>query len=403
MRRRRGRGEGSVFQRKDGTWCAVLNVGYDGNGKRRRRWVYRVTKAEVLETLAKLRADNVAGILGEPTRLTLCDYLRSWLDDAARPAIRESTYASYATLIRVHIVPRIGGALSKLTPVHVQHLLADMEKAGASARRRQMVYRVLSQALRRAVQLGLAPRNVCQAVTCPRPPKKTVESLTPEQTDKLLQAARGDRLEALYALAATTGMREGELFGLQPDDLDLKNARIFIRQQLCELGGRLWLAPPKTDKARREIRLPEIAVRALRDHRRRMLAEGHWRALGYVFCDTQGGPLRKSNFLRREYHPLLERAGIFKVEPVLDRKTGQPVIDPDTGQPRTRKVFPTFHITRHTAATLLLKQGVHPRVVQELLGHSSIAITMDTYSHVLPSMGAEAAARMDALFADLGR
>lgn len=400
MANRRGHGEGSVFRRKDGTWCGVLTIGYDDTGKRRRRYVYSATKAETLEKLTRLQHAKLTGVLGEPTRFTVAAYLHHWLETAARPAIRESTYASYATLIQVHIVPRIGGvALSKLAPVHVQHLLADMEKGGASARRRQMVYRVLSQALRRAVQLGLVTRNACHAVTCPRPVKKTVESLTPEQTEKLLHAAEGDHLQALYVLATTTGMREGELFGLQPKDLDLKNTRLFVCRQLCEQGSRLWLAQPKTAKASREIRLSEIAVKALREHQKRMLAEGNWRVDGFLFCDTIGGALRKSNFLRREWHPLCERAGIFEVTQVTDRKTGQPVLDPATGKPKIRKVFPRFHALRHTAATLLLMQGVHARIVQELLGHSSVTITMDTYSHVLPSMGAEAAAKMDALFA----
>jgi integrase len=397
--KRRGRGEGSIFQRQDGLWAGIITVGYDANGKRRRQALYGTTKGEVLEKLAHTRHAVLTGTLGEPGRLAVRDYLTRWLEDAARPKIRPGTHASYEELIRCHILPRLGGiALTKLNPAHVQHLLGEMEQGGASPRRRQMVYRVLSQALKRAVLLGLVPRNVCQAVTCPRPPKKTAESLTPEQAYKLLQSARGDRLEALYMLAATTGLRQGELFGLQPECIDLKNGRLFIKQQLCELDGRLWLAPPKTAKGSREIRLPEIALTALREHRQRQLANGHWRSDGYVFTDTLGGPLRKSNFLRHEWHPLLERAGIFKVGPAIDHKTGQPIIDSKTNQPKMRKVFLPFHSTRHTAATLLLMQGVHPRVVQELLGHASIAVTMDTYSHVLPSMGAEAASRMDALF-----
>jgi integrase len=130
----------------------------------------------------------------------------------------------------------------------------------------------------------------------------------------------------------------------------------------------LWIGEPKTAKARRQVDLPAIAVEALRDHRQRMLAEGH--PHGLVFCDTAGGPLRKSNLIGRSWHPLLEKAEL----------------------PRIR-----FHDTRHTHATLLLSQGVHPKIVQERLGHSQIALTLDTYSHVLPGMGREAAAKLDAL------
>lgn len=142
------------------------------------------------------------------------------------------------------------------------------------------------------------------------------------------------------------------------------------------MRGKLWLDEPKTAKARRQIELPAVAVLALREHRKRQLAEGHWRTDGHVFTDTQGGPIRKSGLRRRSFEPLLKKAGL----------------------PRIR-----FHDLRHTAATLALGEGVHPKIVQEMLGHSQIAITLDTYSHVLPSMQKEAAAKMDALFAGLGQ
>lgn len=394
---RRGRGEGSIFRRRDGMWAGTVSVGYNERGRRLRRWVYGATKAEALEKMTRLHHAALTGTLGDPTRLTVATYLQRWLEDAARPKIRPTTYASYEELVRVHIVPRIGGVgLAKLTPAHVQHVLAEMERVGKSVRRREQVYQALSQGLKRAVLLGFVPRNVCQVVTRPKPTKKTAESLTPEQARAVLQAARGDRLEALYVLGLTAGLREGELFGLQPEGIDLKSGRLFIKQQLCELDGRLWLAPPKTAKGAREIHLTELALTALREHRERQFAAGHWRANGYVFTDTRGGPLRKSNFLRKQWYPLLDRAGIFRVEPLVD-ELGQPVLD-RTVAPKAKKVYLRFHATRHTAATLLLMQNVHPRVVQELLGHSSITVTMDTYSHVLPSMGAEAAAKMDAVF-----
>lgn len=152
--------------------------------------------------------------------------------------------------------------------------------------------------------------------------------------------------------------------------------RLFARHQLCEVRGKLWLDEPKTAKARRQVDLLAVAVLALREHRKRQLAEGHWRADGYVFTDTQGGPIRKSGLRRRSFEPLLKKAGL----------------------PRIR-----FHDLRHTAATLALQEGVHPKIVQEMLGHSQISITLDTYSHVLPSMQKEAAAKMDALFASLDR
>ncbi len=367
MRARRGRGEGSVFRRKDGVWAAAFTVGYDEGGKRKRRVVYGTTKASVLEGLAKLRADAMAGIAMDPQRLTLAAFLFRWLEDASRPTVRPSTHRRYGELIRLHIVPRLGGlALSRLTPAHLQGLLVSMEQSGASPRARQLVYGVLHRALAQALRWGMVPRNVCDAVTKPRAPRPTMQVLTADQVARLFDAAANDRFHALYVLAVTTGLRQGELLGLEWDDVDLSSAVVRVRQALHELAGRLWLDEPKNSKARRTVDLPALAVAAVRIHRERMLAEG--RPHGLVFCDTRGGPIRKSNLVRRSFRPLLIKAGL-------------PLI--------------RFHDLRHTAATLLLAQGVHPKVVQERLGHAQIAITLDVYSHVLPSMGREAAAKLD--------
>lgn len=377
MRKRRGRGEGSVFQRKDGTWCAVLTVGYDGEGRRRRRWIYGDTKIGVLGQLANLQHEAAAGLLSDPERVTVSQFFKRWLEDSVRPSVRPTTHTLYRQMCRIHIVPRIGGIqLPRLRPLHVEQMLAGMEKDGKKPRLCQLAYTILHRALHDAVRGGLIPRNVCEAVTRPRAPRKAMLTLTPEQAARLLETAKGDRLGSLYVLAVTTGLRQGELLGLQWSDIDLETGRLSVRHQLCELSGRLWLDEPKTAKARRQVDLPAFAVVVLSEHRRRMLAEGHYRSDGLVFCNTEGGPIRKSGLRRRSFEPLLKKAGL----------------------PRIR-----FHDLRHTAATLALQEGVHPKIVQEMLGHSQISITLDTYSHVLPSMQKEAAAKMDALFANLAR
>lgn len=234
-----------------------------------------------------------------------------------------------------------------------------------------MAYDRLHRALDQAVHWGLVPRNVCDAVTRPRAQRPTIRVLTPEQVSLLLTAAREDRFHALYVLAITTGLRQGELLGLRWADIDLDRAVLHVCHALSEVAGRLWLDEPKTAKARRTVELPVFALAAVRDHRARMLAERDLQE--FVFCDTHGGPVRKSNLVRRSFLPLLKRAGL----------------------PRIR-----FHDLRHTAATLLLLEGVHPKVVQERLGHSQISITLDTYSHVLPSMGRDAANKLDALLGE---
>lgn len=194
-----------------------------------------------------------------------------------------------------------------------------------------------------------------------------------DQARRFLAAAALDRLHALYALLLSVGLRVGEALGLTWGDLDLKANSLHIRQQLSEVRGRLSLTEPKTAAARRKIDLPQMAAQALRDHRQRALAGGTYHnPMGLIFTDTEGHPVRKSNLRRRSFGPLLKRAGL----------------------PRLR-----LHDLLHTAASLHLAQGTHPRVVQEMLGHSNIGITLSTYSHVLPSLQREAAGRMDALLA----
>lgn len=261
--------------------------------------------------------------------------------------------------------------MAKLTPQHVQGMYSAMERGGASGKMRQHVHGVLRKALGQAVKWDMLPRNVCGVVDAPRAAKPTMQALSPQQVGQFLRAAESDRLYALYVLAITTGMRQGELFALHWQDVDLNAKRVVVKHTLSEVRGKLWLAEPKTAKSRRTVQLTQTAVDALHEHRKRMLAEGH-AGNDLVFCNQEGGLMRKSNVRRRSFEPLLKAAGL----------------------PRIR-----FHDLRHTAATLLLGQGTHPKLVQEQLGHANIAITLDTYSHVLPSMHHEAAAKMDALLA----
>jgi integrase len=351
-------------------WVGKLSLGTDEQGRRRRRVVYGRDKAAVVEQLARLRAQALDGTLGDPLRATTAEFLRRWLEDVARTTVGPKSYELYEMMTRRHLVPHVGSVrLSKLAPMHLQTMLATMERRGASPRLRQLALSILSRAVRVAVRWQMLPRNPADAVTPPHVSRPEIHPLTIEQVVILMDAAHDDRLYALYVLAVGTGLRQGELLGLQWLDVDLVGGVLHVCHQLHEVNsGRLWLGDLKTAKAKRRVDLPALAVEALREHRQRMLAEGH--PHGFVFCDTDGGPIRKSNLTRRSFHPLLRRAGL----------------------PHIR-----FHDLRHTHATLLLSQGVHPKVVQERLGHAVIGLTLDTYSHTLPSMGREAAAKLDDL------
>ncbi len=369
---RRGRGEGTVFRRGDGLWVGALTFGYDSRGKRRRQVVYGATKAEVLERLARLLVSALDGTMVHPQRLTVAGYLARWLEDTVRTGMRESTYQMYEITVRCHIAPSIGGVqLPRVGAMHVHAMLAEMERNGASPRQRQIAFKVFRRAMRQAVRWKMIPHDPCAAVTAPRVPHREMQVLTPEQARRFLAAACEDRLYGLYAVLLGCGLRLGEALGLTWPDVDLERGTITVRRQLCDVNGRLWLQEPKTERSRRTIDLPAFVADALRDHQQRMKTEGHLlndRLL--VFVDTDGKPIRRTNLRKRSFLPLLRRAGL----------------------PRIR-----LHDLRHTAATLHLLQGTHPSVVQHMLGHARVSITLDVYSHVLPTLGKEAAQRIDAL------
>ena len=214
-----------------------------------------------------------------------------------------------------------------------------------------------------------------QRSPAPNAPKE-IRALFADETRRMLETAVGDPLEALYVLAVHTGMRQGELLALRWQDVDMEDAVVSVRRTLTRSGGRVVFGGPKTKKSRRSIRLTPQAVEALGSHLERQLRDmeilgDHYQDQGLVFTTDTGAPINPSNLRQRSFTPLLKRAAL----------------------PHMR-----FHDLRHTCATLLLSRGVHPKFVQELLGHATIAITLDTYSHVMPSMGdATAKAMQDAL------
>jgi integrase len=390
-RRGRGQGEGSIFKRRDGRWCAGLNLGWK-NGKRHRKWFYGPTRDAVQRQLtAALRAQQ-QGLPVAPERQTVQHFLTRWLTDCAKPSVRPSTFVRYRELVSLHIVPELGHiVLSKLSPQQVQAFLNAKVGApaaskpgcgrpapnGLSARTVQHCHAVLRCALGQALKWGLVPRNVATLVNPPRAPHHEIRPLSPEDATRFLATVRGDRFEALYSVALACGLRRGEALGLRwQDGVDLEGGTLTVRHALQRVNGRLQLVEPKTARSRRTIALPETCVKALRSHRvrqlqERLLAGSRWQETGFVFTSTIGTPVEPDN-LRRQFKAALSRAGL----------------------PAQR-----FHDLRHTSASLLLAQGVHPRTVMEILGHSQISLTMNTYSHVMPVVLRDAADKMDAILA----
>ena len=294
---------------------------------------------------------------------------------ARKPRLRPKSFVSYKQLTEQHLVPTIGKIeLAKLTPQDVQELLNEIVKKGLSARTAQYVRAVLRRALNQALKWGLVARNVAALVDPPRIVRHEVQPFAVEEIKELLGLFEQNRLGALYLLALTHGLRQGEALGLRWEDVDLKKKELRVRQTLQWVDGEWQFVEPKTKQSRRGFALTEQIVKALRKHRKvqleeRLLAGGDWKEYGLVFTTRSGKPLDGVN-VTRDFKRLLKRGKL----------------------PMRR-----FHDLRHTTASLLLYQKVHPRVVMDLLGHSEIRVTMDLYSHVAPVLQREAADEMDAL------
>ena len=376
MARKRGNGEGSITRRKDGLYMARYTVETAIGAKR--KTLYGKTRGEVSEKLTKAMADRDDGLVFDADNLKVGEYLERWLVDSVLDTVRPTTYERYEQIVRIHVRPALGSVkLKNLTPVHVRGLYREKLEAGLSARTVQYIHVTLHKALKQAVQDGLIPRNATEAVKAPQVRREEMRPLSAEQVKVLLGVARGDRLEALYVLAIHTGLRQGELLGLKWEDVDLESGTLRVRRTLVTAKGGPVLTAPKTKGSRRSVKLTQGAVEALRSHLKHQLQEidragSLWRENGLMFASESGEPLDRRYLTSCRYKALLKRAELPMIR---------------------------FHDLRHTCATLLLSKNVNPKIVSEMLGHASIAITLDTYSHVLPNMRDQAAAAMEeALF-----
>ena len=377
MAGKRGNGEGSIYRRTDGRWVGQYLV-HTAKGPKY-RYLYGKTRQAVAEKLTKAMADRDGGLIFDTGKVTLGGYLDRWLADSVKGTVRTSTYERHEEIVRLHIKPSLGRVgLKKLTPAHVRGLYSEKLDSGLLAPATvRKIHSTLRKALSQAVSDGLVHRNAAD-VKAPRPTPEEMRPLSEDEARTFLEAVRrtGERFEALYVLAITTGLRRGELLGLRWEDVDLERGRLRVGRALVREGGRHILGETKTRRGRRQINLTPGTVSALKAHRKKQL-EGKMRLAGLhkdqglIFASEVGTPVNPENLVKRSFKPLLKEASLPEIR---------------------------FHDLRHTCATLLLGRGVHPKLVQELLGHATIAMTLDTYSHYLPSMGDQAAGAMgDAL------
>jgi integrase len=315
------------------------------------------------------------GLLKQPSRLTVGGFLERWLEETVKLRVRPLTYSGYAINVRRHIIPALGDIrLDRLSSEQVQTFLNRKVEEGLSSKTVTYIRQVLRTSLEQGLRWNLISRNVVTLVPAPRKERKAIHPLQPHEIGKFLDAVAGRRLEALYVTTLALGLRRGEVLGLQWEDIDFRAGRLQVQRQLQRFGGRLQLVEPKTDRARRVLDLPESVVKALMEHQTRQVIERltagtRWEEHDLVFPTTVGTPL-DSRSLLRDFRQVI--------------RTGK--------LPAIR-----FHDLRHSCATMLLVQGVPARVVMEILGHSEIGLTMNTYSHVIPGLRKDAAARMEDL------
>jgi len=368
---RRSNGDGTIVQRRDGRFCAIATL---PNGSR--RCMYARTMSEASAKLRSALETIRKGSDLPSEKLNVDAFMRQWLE-VKRAQVRSRTWKRYEGDVRVHILPAIGHIkLVRLEPPHLEALYSDSLESGLSSTSVHHLHTLIHGALHHALKRGLVLRNVADLVDPPSPRHHEMLFLNPDEVQTFLDSLEGDPMEALYTVAATTGMREGELFGLHWRQVDLRQATISVITQLERGGDQPVFSAPKTARSRRRVLLCARAVETLRMHRARQSKQqlhvgSEWRDLDLVFPNELGGPLCQANLIKRSFRPALRRARL----------------------PRLR-----FHDLRHTAATTLLAQGVNPKVVSEMLGHSSVAFTLQTYSHVVEGMQKDAVRALDDLF-----
>jgi integrase len=403
MAKKRANGEGSIYKRKDGTWAAQASIAGQ------KVYFYGKTQGEVKDKLANALELARKGLYSKPTKQTFGEWLDLWLKEYSKPVIRPTTYVSYESLIRRHIKPCLGNIpLKDLQPSQIQKFYNRKLKEGLIDRRSEKTKRkqadknressqekpatisartvhymhiLISQSLEQALKENKIFRNPAKATKPPKTEKKEARFLTPEQLTKFFESISAERWYPAFMIDLNTGMRLGELCALKWTNVDLEKGVITVKEAVSRIksgnGWVLYFHQPKSKKGLRVIPLPVQAVEVLKKLRARQAAEelklkitGKYHDDGFVFT-WEDGRMVEPNYLSKRFLKLI----------------------------REHNLSVNFHGLRHSYASALLKANVHPKVVQELLGDSTISVVLDTYSHVLPGLKERAANKLDDLFA----
>lgn len=372
MARKRPDGESSIhFSERDKRWHGYVTVGTKADGSLDRRHVAARLQADCLTKMRALETARETGTVPTGSGTTLEDWLTHWRTNIAADRVRPRTLESYESLCRLYLVPKLGALrLDRIEPDDLERAYRELRDGGLAAATVLRAHRVLSRSLKVAHQRGLTPRNVALLVEPPavkRP--ETALPFTADEAKAVLAAAAQTRNAARWTVALAIGLRQSEVLGLQWRDLNLDAGTLAVQRGLHRVKGQgLVYEAPKADRSRRTLALPQPLVEALKEHRKaqqreRLAAGPLWEDRDLVFAQVNGRPIdKKADY--NTWRALLTSANVRYIR---------------------------LHDARHTAATLLLSAGVHPRVVMELLGHSQMRTTTDTYSHVMPALAKEAA------------
>jgi len=363
-------------------WMVRVYLGRDENGKTKFHNKTIKGKREAQAYLAKMTTQKNEGTIADSGGLTLSEHMEAWLETVVKNRVSEKTYLDYKDRTKLYITPEIGNIrLEKLKPEEIQKLYNDMLERNLSPRTVRYTHTILRNCLQQAVKWNKIYRNPANLVDLPKQKKKEMTALTPEQADKFMKATVESQHKAFFSLLIASGMRPGEALGLKWSDIDFDNRRVTVNRSLTRVIGKGWsLQEPKTPRSRRTIPLPKSVIEDLREQKAKQneiileAKEGEYTKQGFVFANKEGNPLDERNIHRRHFKAILKKAKLPDIR---------------------------LYDLRHTCATLLLSAGENPKVVSERLGHASINLTLDTYSHVLPDMQQSATDKLEGiLFSD---
>jgi len=366
---------GQINKRGENTWLVRIFLGRDVDGKRKYfNKTIHGTKKDAQKFLTAKTREKDLGIFVEPTSISLNEYLDKWLLESAKPRLREATFENYRYLSNLYIREKLGSRkLSDIKPFDVQKLYNHLTEKGLSARTVRYVHAILTSAFSQAVKWQMLVVNPCNVVTLPRLKKTEMKAFSPEEARRFLEAAKDDKQGLVFAFALASGMRPEEYLALQWKDICFeKNTATVQRTLIWRKGGGWYFSEPKTAKSRRTLPMPKNFFVELKRHKRlqaeQMLKLGQsYERNNFVFATDEGKPIYLRNLRKRNFAKILEKADL----------TGFRLYD-----------------LRHSTATLLLSEGINPKIVSERLGHASIVLTLDTYSHVLPDMQKEATSKL---------